>query len=138
METQQQVRQHSTRTRTWHFIRHFAEMVAAMLVGMVVLGLATEGVLALTGLDLPASPEFASLKMAFDMAVGMVVWMRFRGHGWASTLEMSGVMFLPPVALFPVLWLGLLSADTMHLVEHVLMLPLMLAVMLRRRTEFGG
>ena len=76
--------------------------------------------------------------MAFDMSVGMVVWMRYRGHGWASTLEMVGAMFAPAVLLAP------LSLDGRHLGRashdrHTrAMLPLMLLVMLRRRAEYGG
>jgi flagellar biosynthetic protein FliP len=68
----------------------------------------------------------------------MVVWMRYRGHGWASTLEMAGVMFVPVIALFPLLWLGVISGDSLIVVEHVAMLPLMWLVMLRRRNEYGA
>jgi hypothetical protein len=72
------------------------------------------------------------------MSVGMVVWMRHRGHGWASTLEMAGAMFAPALALFPLLWLGVISGDDLLVLEHLAMLPLMFLVMLRRRTEYGG
>jgi hypothetical protein len=127
------------RHSTWRFLRHYLEMLAAMFVGMVVLGAAVRGVLALAGLEFPAQyPELAALEMAFDMSVGMVVWMRRRGHGWASTLEMAGAMFTPAVALVPLLWLGLLAGDSLLMVEHAVMLPLMFLVMLRRRGEYGG
>jgi hypothetical protein len=123
----------------WRFLRHYLEMVAAMLVGMVVLGAALRGVLALAGLAFPAQhPELAALEMAFDMSAGMVVWMRHRGHGWASTLEMAGAMFAPAIALFPLLWLGVVSGDSLLLLEHLAMFPLMFLVMLRRRGEYGG
>jgi len=113
-------------------------MVVAMLVGMAVVGAAVRGVLAVAGLGYPEYPELVALEMAFDMSVGMVVWMRYRGHGWASTLEMSGSMFAAAVPLFPLLWLGVISADSLMLIEHAAMLPLMWVVMLRRRAEFGG
>ena len=123
----------------WHFLRHFLEMVVAMFVGMVVVGAAVRGVLALAGLQFPTQyPELAALEMAFDMSVGMVVWMRYRGHGWAGTLEMAGVMFAPAIALFPLLWLGVISGDSLIVVEHVAMLPLMWLAMLRRRSEYGA
>jgi hypothetical protein len=123
----------------WRFLRHYLEMVAAMFVGMVVLGAAVRGVLALAGLEFPARyPELAALEMAFDMSVGMVAWMRHRGHGWASTLEMAGAMFAPAVALFPLLWLGVIAGDALLVLEHLAMLPLMYLVMLRRRAEYGG
>jgi hypothetical protein len=121
------------------FLRHYLEMIAAMLVGMVVLGAAVRGVLALAGLEFPTQyPELAALEMAVDMSVGMVVWMRHRGHGWASTLEMAGAMFAPLVALFPLLWLGLIAGDSLMALEHLAMLPLMYLVMLRRRADYGG
>ena len=136
--------------RRWSFLRHYLEMiggeivgrivsVAAMLVGMMVLGGAVRGVLALAGLEFPAQyPELAALEMAFDMSVGMVVWMRHRGHGWASTLEMAGAMFAPAIALFPLLWLSVVTGDALLLLEHLAMFPLMYLIMLRRRSEYGG
>ncbi|WP_327397850.1 hypothetical protein OG418_43975 [Streptomyces phaeochromogenes] len=122
-----------------HFARHYLEMVVAMVVGMLLLGAVTRGVLALAGTELSASrhPELASLEMAFDMSVGMAVWMRRRGHGWASTLEMCGAMFVPALALFPLLWLDVITGDSLIALEHLVMLPLMFLVMVRRRSEYG-
>jgi len=114
-------------------------MVAAMFVGMVVLGAAVRGVLALAGLQYPAQrPELAALEMAFDMSVGMVAWMRHRGHRWASTLEMAGAMVAPTVVLLPLLWLGVIAGDALLVLEHLAMFPLMYLVMLRRHAEYGG
>jgi hypothetical protein len=110
-----------------------------MLVGMVVLGAAVRGVVALAGLQYPTQyPELAALEMAFTMSAGMVAWMRHRGHGWTSTLEMAGAMFAPTVALFPLLWLGVITGDALLVLEHLAMLPLMYLVMLRRRDQYGG
>ncbi len=122
-----------------HFARHYVEMIIAMAVGMLVLGAVTEGLLSLVGAELSTArhPEPAALLMAFDMSVGMLVWMRVRGHGWAGSLEMCAAMFAPLVALFPLLWLDVVDADSMVVLEHVLMLPLMLVVMLRRRGEYA-
>jgi hypothetical protein len=121
------------------FLRHYLEMVAAMVVGMVVLGAAVRGVLALAGLEFPTQyPELLALEMAFDMSLGMVAWMRHRSHGWTSTLEMAGAMFAPAIALFPLLWLGVIGGDALLVLEHLAMFPLMLLVMLRRRAEYGG
>jgi hypothetical protein len=122
----------------WRFLRHYLEMVAAMLVGMVVLGGLVRGVLALAGLEFPRQPELVALEMAITMSVGMVAWMRHRGHGWASALEMAGAMFAPAVALFPLLWLGAISGDALLALEHLAMLPLMFLLMWRRRAEYGG
>jgi hypothetical protein len=119
--------------------RHFVEMVVAMLVGMAVLGAARAGVVAAAGIDYSSGryPELAALLMAFDMSVGMVVWMRYRGHGWASNLEMVAAMFAPAVVLAPLSWSGVISGDALMVFTHVAMLPLMLAVMLRRRAEYA-
>ena len=123
----------------WRFLRHYLEMVAAMFVGMVALGAAVRGVLTLAGLQFPAQyPELVALEMAVTMSAGMVVWMRHRGHGWASTLEMAGAMFAPAVALFPLRWLGVIAGDALLVLEHLAMFPLMYLVMLRRRGEYGG
>lgn len=125
--------------RRWRFLRHYLEMVAAMVVGMVVLGAAVRGVLALAGLRYPTqSPELAALEMAVTMSAGMVVWMRHRGHGWASTLEMAGAMLAPAVVLFPLRWLGAITGDALLALEHLAMFPPMFLAMLRRRAEYGG
>ena len=147
MQTSDQARtlpaQPGTRRRThhgrWRFLWHYLEMVAAMLVGMVVLGAALRGVLAVAGLRYPTQyPELAALEMASTMSVGMVAWMRYGRHGWASTLEMAGAMFAPAIALIPLLWLGLIAGDSLMVLEHLAMLPLMYLVMLYRRAEYGG
>jgi flagellar biosynthetic protein FliP len=120
-----------------HFARHYLEMVVAMFVGMAVLWALTSVVTTVLGLKYSLTPEVAALKMAFDMSVGMVVWMRYRGHGWASTLEMVAAMFAPAVALAPLSWLGVIAGESLMLSTHILMLPLMFVVMLRRRAEYA-
>jgi hypothetical protein len=75
--------------------------------------------------------------MTMNMVIGMTVWMRLRGHGWASTLEMDASMFLPFVLLIGPYWAGLLSGEALIGVEHLLMLPFMFLVMLRRYDEYA-
>ncbi|MGN9914390.1 hypothetical protein ACTMTJ_43350 [Phytohabitans sp. LJ34] len=120
------------------FLWHYVEMIIAMAAGMLVLGLARAGLLGLLDVELSSAtqPELAALLMAFDMSVGMVVWMRYRGHGWPGTLEMVAVMFAPVVLLAPFTLAGLMSGHALMMVMHIAMLPLMLAVMLRRRAEY--
>jgi hypothetical protein len=121
------------------FLWHYVEMIIAMVVGMLVLGAARAGVLGLLDVEFSSTrhPEAAALVMAFDMSVGMVVWMRYRGHAWAPTLEMVAAMFAPVVLLAPFTLAGLMSGHALMMVMHVAMLPLMLAVMLRRRAEYS-
>jgi hypothetical protein len=120
------------------FVRHYLEMVAAMLLGMLVLYppwvWATRDV---TGGWL-LRPETDALVMATTMVVPMALWMRVRGHGTATTVEMSLAMYAGFVLLFPVLWLDGLSGDDVVMLGHVLMLVLMLVAMLARRGEYAG
>lgn len=122
------------------FARHYLEMVVAMVVGMLVLGTVLHGVLALAGLDFSSAdhPGAALWEMTFAMSAGMAVWMRMRGHGWPSTFEMCGAMAAPAAVLLPLFWLGVIGAGSLMVLDHVLMLPLMFLVMLRRRDEYGA
>ena len=112
--------------------RHYVEMVIAMFAGMIVLG----GLRAALGLTVPfeEQPGTAYLLMAIDMSIGMAAWMRYRGHGWAGTLEMCAAMFVP-LALMPLVSADLMGAMTFMTVAHVVMLVAMLVVLLRRRDE---
>ncbi|MEU0486581.1 hypothetical protein ABZ260_46380 [Streptosporangium sp. NPDC006013] len=124
-------------TRRWRrFAWHYVEMVIAMFAGMFVLGMLLSAVG--LGFSHERQPELAYLLMAFDMSVGMAIWMRYRGHGWAATLEMCAAMFVPVVPLFPLLWLGLVDGGAVMTLAHVAMFPLMLVAMLRRRDEYAG
>jgi hypothetical protein len=117
--------------------RHYLEMVVAMFAGMAVFGGLFAGAVALLGLDVELSPTVAAVKMAVDMALGMVVWMRYRGHAWSGTLEMAGVMLAAPVALLPLVWAGVLDGDGLMMIEHVVMFPLMYLVMVRRPHDYA-
>jgi hypothetical protein len=119
------------------FVRHYLEIVAATVAGMVVLGPAESMLLNPIGwAGLLAHPETYALIMATNMTVAMAAWLRFRRHGWAATAEMAVAMYAPFMVLFPPLWLGVLSVTGLMVLGHVLMLFAMAAVMLRRRDEY--
>jgi hypothetical protein len=119
------------------FVRHYLEMIAAMVVGMIVLGSLESVLLNPIGwAELRSYPEMHVLIMATNMTVAMGSWMRFRSHRWATIGEMALAMYVPFLLLFPPLWLGVLSADGLMGIGHVLMLLAMVVVMLRRREEF--
>ncbi|GII27210.1 hypothetical protein [Planotetraspora mira] len=124
-----------TRSRRLGFIRHYIEMIIAMFAGMILLGLLLGA--AGLGFSHERDPELAYLLMAFDMSVGMAAWMRYRGHGWAPTLEMCGAMFAPALPLFPLLWLYVVDGESLMVIAHVAMFPLMLVAMLWRRDEYA-
>ena len=115
--------------RSRAFVVHYLQMLAAMIVGMVVL----MPVSMLVG-DLGI--ELDSLLMATWMTVGMAAWMAWRRHSAVSVLEMSLAMYLSFVVLFPPYWAGLLPAGAVMAVGHVLMLPAMALAMLRRGEEY--
>lgn len=117
----------------WRFTRHALEMIVAMVAGMIVL----EPVWSFVWPDLPEVVTAHVLVMATNMSLGMALWMRIRRHGWAGIGEMSAAMYLPFLVLLPFYWTGVLSAMALMTAGHVLMLPAMLAAMLRRRHEYG-
>jgi hypothetical protein len=97
-------------TSTRHFIRHYLEMIAAMIAGMVVLGIPAEGALHLIGSSTPQlqddAPAIALLGMATIMTTPMVALMRYRGHAWRPCWEMSASMFIPTFGVIAALGSG--------------------------------
>jgi hypothetical protein len=120
------------------FFHHYVEMLVVMMLSMVLLGGLVTGIFAIFGHS--SVLHYTGLRafvMATDMTVGMVIWMRFRGHGWAATLEMAGAMFLPYLLLVGPYAAGVISGDAFLFGMHVLMLPFMFLVMLRRYDEYA-
>jgi hypothetical protein len=127
---------------TRHFIRHYAEMVAAMFLGMGVLfapamvGLGAAGV---SSAELRGdAPALLLLGMGLTMTVPMVAWMRYRGHGWGASNEMAASMLIPTAGVIALLRAGLVDdIGALLMIEHVVMLPSMLIAMLLRRDEYS-
>ena len=71
------------------FLRHYAEMVVAMFLGMAVLGMPVDWTMDRLGAD---SDPWMFVGMATTMTVPMVGWMLYRGHGWRANTEMSASM----------------------------------------------
>jgi hypothetical protein len=117
-----------------NFVRHYLEMVAVMVVGMMVLGGMSELLL-----DLPDEAAVTLVEMAIAMTVPMVAWMRFRGHGWRVCNEMAAAMLLPAAGALLVLAAGLVEDEmTLLVFEHVAMFVGMLLAMLFRYEEYAG
>jgi hypothetical protein len=120
------------------FVRHYLEMVVAMLIGMVALGPVWSFAFDRLGWSATLDRvEVGTLVMATDMALAMAAWMRFRKHRWAPIAEMSAAMYVPFVALLIPFWMGAIGEHAIHMAGHALMLPAMLAVMLLRRDEYS-
>jgi hypothetical protein len=118
---------------SWHLVRHYVEMVVAMVVGMVAL----DPVWSLVWPGWTTTTEVHVLGMATNMALGMGAWMAFRRHSWRSIAEMSASMYLPFVVLLVPYWAGGVSGGTVMTAGHVLMLATMAAAMLWRRAEYA-
>jgi hypothetical protein len=126
---------------TKRFVRHYLEMVAAMFLGMAVLGVPAGWALGAAGSSWSQlhsdAPALMLLGMAVTMTVPMVGWMAYRGHGRRANAEMSVAMFVPTFAV-----IGLLGAElvtdvgALLVIEHVAMFLSMLGAMLLRAAEY--
>ena len=113
------------------FVLHYLQMLAAMLAGMVLL-------MPVSMLVAPVAAEVQALLMATSMSVGMTALMVWHRSSVRETVEMCLVMYLAFAVLLPAHWLGLLSGGALIALGHVVMLPAMAAVMLRRREQYLG
>ena len=123
---------------TKHFVRHYLEMVAAMFIGMAVLGLPAGWLMSAFGTSWgDLSPELMFLSMATTMTIPMVGWMTYRGHGLRANAEMSASMFVPTFAVIGVMWAGALTdTGVLMVIEHMAMLLCMAGVMLLRPAAY--
>jgi hypothetical protein len=114
-------------------------MVLAMMVGMVVLGMAAAVILAALGHAgfLADHAGLRSFVMVVNVSIGMAVWMRYRGHGWTPIGEMVRAMCLPWALLIGPYLGSAISAGALLIRMHVLMVPAMIAAMLHRRDEYA-
>jgi hypothetical protein len=128
----------SRRTERRNLVQHFFEMVAAMLVGMAVLGMVVRAICTALGRSdyLLDHVGLRAPLMAANMTIGMAVWMRHRGHSWEAIAEMGGAVIVPLVVLIGPFWAGVLSGDALLGWMHVLMLPAMVISMHHRRDEY--
>ena len=75
--------------------------------------------------------------MGFDMTVPMVAWMGYRGHSRARNAEMAASMIVPTLAAAALAAAGVLSSAAALGVQHVVMIPAMLGVMLWRYDDYS-
>lgn len=116
------------------FAAHVLEMCMAMCLGAVTLNVMIWGGAALLGYtDLTQQfPELSALIIALTLSMPMAAWMRFRGHDWHHTIEMSGATALVGVLLIGGFWLGVISQHGLIEWQIRLACPVMVAVMLLR------
>ena len=88
------------------FWRHFFQMLAAMVTGMIatgavfltVVGLKTWGEVTIQ------YPTQALLAMAAGMTIPMVAWMLYRGMGRKNSYEMTLAMVVPVIPFLCLVW----------------------------------
>ena len=120
------------------FALHFGEMLLAMVAGMVVLGGVVAAGLAVAGTSLSAGPAWVSAAvMGFSMTVPMVWWMDRRGHDVRMNAEMAGSMIVPTILAIALSLAGAIAEDSVLLIQHVVMVPAMLGVMLWRYEHYA-
>jgi len=120
------------------FWRHFLEMLAAMVVGMVATGAIFLSIVGLTTGDEVTSqyPTQALLAMAVGMTVPMVAWMMYRGMGWRNSFEMAAAMVLPVIPFLCFVWFGITESAQCGFYCAVMVIA-MLALMRYRRSEYS-
>jgi hypothetical protein len=127
-----------TRSPRRTFVLHVAEMLLVMFVGMGVFSGLLAAALALAGTSMmDASIEVHTLVMGFNMTLPMVLWMRYRGHGARDNAEMAGSMIVSTLAAIALSLVGVLAEDSVMLVQHVVMIPAMIGVMLWRYDHYA-
>jgi hypothetical protein len=91
------------------FWRHFVEMIAAMVIGMIASGAIFLSFVGLKTWDEVTIqyPTQALLAMAAGMSIPMVAWMLFRGMGWKNSYEMAAAMVLPVIPFLCLVWFNI-------------------------------
>jgi hypothetical protein len=124
---------------TRRFFLHYAEMVAAMFIGMFALSKPADWLFGALGTSTSSQhPAMMLFSMGITMTVPMIAWMRFRGHAWRPTNEMAASMLIPTFAAMALVGAGVMKGGPVMVVEHVAMLAGMLISMLLRRDEYSG
>lgn len=76
--------------------------------------------------------------MGLSMTVPMVLWMRYRGHSLRRNAEMAGSMLVPSLLAAALLGAGAFGLGVAFAVQHAVMVPAMLGVMLWHYSEYAS
>lgn len=124
-----------SRRRFW---LHYLEMVVVMFVGMGVFSGLAALAFGAAGGSVGAQPGwFRVLLMGINMTIPMVLWMTLRRHPAMRSVEMAASMMVPTALAAALVAAGTFGTMTGMLVQHVIMLPAMLGVMLWRYDEYA-
>ena len=125
-----------------HFARHYAQMVVAMFVGMIGLGIPVGWALSALGSgweELRQDAPAAMLGlMAVTMTAPMSAWMYRMGHGWRPNVEMAASMIVPTLAVIGLLAAGIVEGiGSLLIIEHLAMFAGMFLVMALRPEDYS-
>jgi hypothetical protein len=120
------------------FALHFLEMILVMLVGMGIFsGLSAIG-FAAAGSSMSDQPGGAQVMlMGVNMTLPMVLWMGLRGHPAMRNAEMAAAMLVPSFLAALLVWGDALGTMAGLTIQHSVMVPAMLGVMLWRYDEYA-
>jgi hypothetical protein len=120
------------------FWRHFLQMLAAMVVGMIVTGAIFLIIVGAKTWDevITQYPTQALLAMAAGMTVPMVAWMMYRGMGWKNSYEMAAAMIVPVIPFLCLVWFDVTNSAPCG-PYCLLSIAAMLGLMLYRRDEYS-
>lgn len=75
--------------------------------------------------------------MGLSMTLPMVAWMSYRGHTAAQNAEMAGSMVVPTMIAAALALAGTLNSAAALELQHVVMIPAMLGIMLWRYEDYS-
>ena len=115
------------------FARHFGVMLLLMFAGMAVLAGLVELMLLPfnTSMNDASAPVMASV-MAVTMTVPMVAWMPV-----ARSIEMTASMVIPSAVAIALYAVAAISSESVLVIQHAVMIPAMLGVMLWRYDDYA-
>ena len=109
-----------------------------MLIGMGVLeGLASLAFAAAGGSLTEQTGVVRVMLMGLSMTAPMVLWMSHRGHSKPRNAEMAASMLGPSALAAALLAAGTVGLGAAFAIQHAVMVPAMLAVMLWRYDEYA-
>lgn len=124
-----------SRQRFW---LHFLEMVVVMFAGMGIFSGLAALAFGAAGSSVGAQAGwFRVLLMGIAMTIPMVLWMMLRRHPAMRGVEMAASMMVPTVLAAALVAAGSLGAGAGLGVQHAVMIPAMLGVMLWRYDEYA-
>jgi hypothetical protein len=108
-------------------------MVVVMLLGMAMFAGLAQLIFSLADSSLEGqSAGLRVILMGVYMTIPMVAWMSWHRHTAAQTMEMAGSMMMPTILTATLAWAGALELGAALGIQHGVMFPAMLGVMLWR------